>query len=245
MPERGGSSTADQRTPIEQSKCARLGRRPLHSGRRKSKEGRMYRAEEIGIGGAVACSPLPHHRTGGSAYGGSASCALTGRRFDSSFATRASPLCRLPFRLHRLLNLQNSAKLIGWRSATREFDVLLLTLTVWAFLTFVSTTPAADFCCRISVSYSTLSLESETCNRSPAISSTAFDTRPPDLPPASLMDTDFAILCPLVRRRRPLIQFLSIGPYLCSRFLQTPPHGDALALRYPSPPSGWDGTSTR
>src|SRR5881392_454307 len=29
------------------------------------------------------------------------------------------------------------------------------------------------------------------------------------------------------------------------RFLQTPPHDDALALRYPSPPSGWDGTSTR
>jgi len=29
------------------------------------------------------------------------------------------------------------------------------------------------------------------------------------------------------------------------RFLQTPPHGDALALRYPSPPSGWNGTSTR
>ncbi|MDQ1404809.1 MAG: hypothetical protein QOG55_438, partial [Acidobacteriaceae bacterium] len=29
------------------------------------------------------------------------------------------------------------------------------------------------------------------------------------------------------------------------RFLQTPPRGDALALRYPSPPSGWDGTFTR
>ncbi|MGC1902895.1 MAG: hypothetical protein WA715_03655, partial [Candidatus Acidiferrum sp.] len=29
------------------------------------------------------------------------------------------------------------------------------------------------------------------------------------------------------------------------RFLHTPPRGDALALRYPSPPSGWDGTFTR
>src|SRR5207245_6414323 len=29
------------------------------------------------------------------------------------------------------------------------------------------------------------------------------------------------------------------------RFLQTPPHGDALALRYPSPPSGWGRTCTR
>jgi len=27
----------------------------------------------IGIGGAVTRSPLPHHRTGGSAYGGSVS----------------------------------------------------------------------------------------------------------------------------------------------------------------------------
>src|SRR5712664_877006 len=105
---------------------------------------------------------------------------------------------------------------MGWRSATREFDVLLLALTVWAFLTSAHTTPAADFCCRIRANCSTLSPESETCNRSPAISSTAFDTRPPDLPPASLMDTDFAIICPLVRRRRPQIQFLSIGPYLCS-----------------------------
>src|SRR5271166_3496388 len=84
------------------------------------------------------------------------------------------------------------------------------------------TTPAADFCCWISVNYSTLSHESETCNRSPAISSTAFDTRPPDLPPASLMDTDFAIGCSLVRRRRPQIRFLSIGPYLCSTLPSDP-----------------------
>jgi len=78
------------------------------------------------------------------------------------------------------------------------------------------TTPAADFCGRIRVNYFTLSRESATCRRSPVISSTAFDTRPPDLPPVLLMDTDFAISGPLVRRRRPRIQFLSIGPYLCS-----------------------------
>ena len=108
------------------------------------------------------------------------------------------------------------------------------------------TTPAADFCGRIRVNYSTLSRESATCRRSPAISSAAFDTRPPDLPPASLMDTDFVVSCQLVRRRRPQIRFLSISPYLFApRFLQTPPRGDALALRYPSPPSGWDGTFTR
>jgi hypothetical protein len=38
---------------------------------------------------------------------------------------------------------------VGWRSATGEFDVLPLTPTVWAFLTSVRTTPAADVCCRI------------------------------------------------------------------------------------------------
>jgi len=52
--------------------------------------------------------------------------------------------------------------------------------------------------------------------------STASIRRPPDLPPASLMDTVFAIIGPLVRRRRPQIQFLSIGPYLCSTLPSDP-----------------------
>src|SRR5580692_10901389 len=99
--------------------------------------------------------------------------------------------------------------------ATYEFDVLLFTLTVWAFLTRVSTTPAADFCGRIRVNYFTLSHEFETGRRSPAISSTAFHTRPPDLQPVPLMDTDFAVHCPLVRHRMPQIRFLYIGPYFC------------------------------
>src|SRR6266850_8197603 len=93
-------------------------------------------------------------------------------------------------------------KLIGWRNATREFDVLLLALTVGAFLTSVSTTPAADFCCRISVNYSTLSHESETCNRSPEISSIAFHAQPPNLRFASLIDMGFATVRPLARRSR-------------------------------------------
>src|SRR6202165_4637156 len=84
------------------------------------------------------------------------------------------------------------------------------------------TTPAADCCCRIRMNCSTLSHESVTCNSSPAISSTAFDTRPPDLPPASLMDTDLVVICQLVRRRRPLIRFLYIGPYLCSTLPSDP-----------------------
>jgi hypothetical protein len=113
-------------------------------------------------------------------------------------------------------------KLIGWRPATFESDVLLLALTVRAVLTSVSPTPAADFCCRIKVNYLTLRVESETCSGVPVIRSTAFDTRPPDLPPAFLMDTEFAISCSLVRRRRPRIRFLSIGAYLCSTFPSDP-----------------------
>ena len=35
---------------------------------------------------------------------------------------------------------------MGWHKATSEFNVLLVTLTVWAFLAYASTTPAADFC---------------------------------------------------------------------------------------------------
>ena len=49
--------------------------------------------------------------------------------------------------------------------------------------------------------------------------------------PAPLMGTDFVVKCRLVRSRKPVIRFLYIGPYLCSTLLQTPPHGDALALR--------------
>src|ERR1700680_2058525 len=110
---------------------------------------------------------------------------------------------------------------MGWRSATREFDVLLLALTVWAFLTCVSTT-SADFCRTVRVNLFTLSHVSVTCGRSPAISSTAFDTRPPDLPPVSLMDVGFAMIGPLARHRRPHIRFLSIGPYLCSTLPSDP-----------------------
>jgi len=86
----------------------------------------------------------------------------------------------------------------------------------------VSNTPAADFCGRVRVNYFTLSRESATCRRSPAISSAAFDTRPPDLPPASLMDTDFVVTGQLVRRRRPRIRFLYIGPHLCSTLPSDP-----------------------
>ena len=114
------------------------------------------------------------------------------RRRSPSVARRSTEI-RFGFTVFCLCKTQ--PELMGWRKATDEFNVLLLTPTVWAFLTYVSTTPAADFCCRIRMNHSILSHESVTCSRSPVISSTTFDTQPPDLPPVPLMDMGFAISC--------------------------------------------------
>src|SRR5437879_13045709 len=61
-----------------------------------------------------------------------------------------------------------------------------------------------------------------TNGRSPEVSSIAFHAQPPDLPPVSLMDMGFAIICPLARHRRPQIRFLYIGSRLCSALLSGP-----------------------
>ena len=59
-------------------------------------------------------------------------------------------------------------------------------------------------------------------HRSHEVNSTAFDAQPPDLPPVSLMDMGFAIMCSLARHRRPRIRFLFIGSHLCSTLLSGP-----------------------
>jgi hypothetical protein len=82
--------------------------------------------------------------------------------------------------------------------------------------------PAADFCRTVRVNPSTLSPDSGTCGRPPAIRLTAFDAQPPDLQPAPLMDMDFAVIGQLVRRRMPYIRFLSIGSRLCSTLPSDP-----------------------
>ncbi len=84
------------------------------------------------------------------------------------------------------------------------------------------TLPSADFCDTIRVNHFTLSHDSVTCRRSPKVSSTAFDAQPSDLPPVSLMDMGFAVMCPLARHRRPHIRFLFIGSRLCSTLLSGP-----------------------
>jgi hypothetical protein len=70
--------------------------------------------------------------------------------------------------------------------------------------------------------YSTLSPEFETMQQLSRDKLDCFRYATPDLPPASLMDTDFVVICQLVRRRRPLIRFLCIGPYLCSTLPSDP-----------------------
>src|ERR1700730_900855 len=62
-----------------------------------------------------------------------------------------------------------------------------------------------------------------TRDRSPGGSSIAFGAQPPDLRSPPLMDVDFAIRCPLVRRWRLLSGFCSSARTFVPRFLQTPP----------------------
>src|SRR5208282_4925217 len=66
-----------------------------------------------------------------------------------------------------------------------------------------------------------------TPGRSPGVSSIAFGAQPPDLRFAPLMDMDFAIRCPLVRRLRLVSGFCPSARTFASRFLQTPPRGDS------------------
>ena len=68
-----------------------------------------------------------------------------------------------------------------------------------------------------------LSRPRATPRRSPGVSSIAFGAQPPDLRFASLMDLDFAMCRPLVRRLRLISSFCSSARTFDPRFLQTPP----------------------
>jgi hypothetical protein len=106
------------------------------------------------------------------------------------------------------------------------------------------TMPSADSCGVVathcwSVSPSAVS-PSRTPRRSPGVSPCTVDAQPLDLRLWSLMDMDFVPSCALVRPERLLSSFCSSARIFVPRFLQTTPRGVALALRYPSPPSGWE-----
>jgi hypothetical protein len=137
----------------------------------------------------------------------------------------------VPFGLHPIRPWQAQPKLIGWRMAVQENRALLFTITVWAFVACATNMSAADFCGAIKAPCDAFSHHSVTRSRSPEVSSTAFRAPPPNLRFASLMEMGFAITGPLARRSRLLSGFCPSARTFAPRFLQTPPHDDALALR--------------
>ena len=116
--------------------------------------------------------------------------------------------------------------------------------TVRAFPTSVGTLLSADFCTAVRVSHDSLSPDSGTRCRSPEVSTTAFCAQRPDLHITPLMDMDFATSRLLVRRSCLISGFCSSARTFVRRFFQTSFRIDALALHYPSPPSGWGKTCT-
>ena len=84
------------------------------------------------------------------------------------------------------------------------------------------------------------SVAEATQSRSPGVSSVAFRASSPGLRFASLMDMDFAVSGPLVRRSRLLPDVCPSTRTFAVRFLQTSPRGDSpCVVANPSPPSGW------
>src|SRR5712691_2881318 len=99
--------------------------------------------------------------------------------------------------------------------------------------------PSADFCPAVRLPLDSLS-PLRTQNRSPGVISAAFRAQSPDLRFASLMDMDFAVSCPLVRRSRLISGICPSTRTFAPRFLQTSPHDDSpCVITSPSPPSGW------
>ena len=88
-------------------------------------------------------------------------------------------------------------------------------LSVWAFRHRCPTMPAADSCTVVNDPCEPFSPESRTPGRPPEVSTTAFTTRLPDLPPRALMVMDFAIISSLVRPGRPHIWFLFVRSWFC------------------------------
>jgi hypothetical protein len=119
------------------------------------------------------------------------------------------------------------------RAAYSPLPLPSLRRTVWAFIRCRITTPAADFCRPVRMNRSTLSPASRTNDRSPEVS---FDR----LPHATAEFTtsafdgyglrDHVLARPAPYASHPV--FCSSARAFAPRFFQTPPRGDALALRY-------------
>src|SRR6266446_3544578 len=99
--------------------------------------------------------------------------------------------------------------------------------------------PSADFCPVVKLPLDNLSRKA-TQDRSPGVISAAFRAQSPDLRFASLMDMDFAVSSPLVRRWRLISGICPSTRTFVPRFLQTSPRDDGpCVITSPSPPSGW------
>src|SRR6266446_6154603 len=99
--------------------------------------------------------------------------------------------------------------------------------------------PSADFCPVVKLPLDNLSRKA-TQDRSPGVISAAFRAQSPDLRFAPLMDMDFAVSSPLVRRWRLISGFCPSTRTFAPRFLQTSPRDDSpCVITSPSPPSGW------
>src|SRR5207249_11541621 len=120
-----------------------------------------------------------------------------------------------------------------------DLRVLLLTITVQAFVRCRTTMPSADFCYGVKAPRGAFSHDFATRSRSPEVSSTAFSAQPPNLQPASLMDMGFA--CQLPARPTPYASYpvlvhrlaLLLHASFRPRLTTTP-----LRFANSSPPSG-------
>jgi len=92
--------------------------------------------------------------------------------------------------------------------------------------------PSADFCAAIRRPFDLLSRQSDTAQTSRG-KTNSLPHPPPNLRSAHLVDMDFVVDRPLVRRSRLISGSCSSVHAFAPRFLQTPPRDDALALRYP------------
>ncbi len=79
-------------------------------------------------------------------------------------------------------------------------------------------------------SLATTSVATATPGRSPGVSSVTFCAQSPNLRFAPLMDMDFAVSCPIVRRWRLVSGFCPSTRTFVPCFLQTPPRGSSPCI---------------
>src|SRR3954468_2179543 len=155
-----------------------------------------------------------------------------GRGFTPAFWSQGQRvLDLLPHSTHELPVLLVALNRSGLRASFPAWPICCSAFQLWsaslAVPTTGPTTPSADFCLAVRRSLGRLSRFLATRSRSPGVSSIAFGAQPPDLRFTPLMDMDFAIRCPLVRRWRLVTGFCSSARTFVPLFLQTPPRGDS------------------